>query len=109
MQKLAKVSLFKSVQFDAYECMYGQVTSRLVHSEIKFCGVIENNAMHNKLIRCSNCGSGLFIKNHASPLLKISGFNLCLITLETKSVTDHILCQTKKQKKKSFKMEKQIL
>lgn len=69
------------------------------------CRVIENNAMNNKSIRCSNCGSGLFIKKHALPL--ISGFNICLITLETKSVTDHILCQTKN--KKPLQMEKKII
>lgn len=111
MHRLAKVSLFKSVLFDAYECMYSPVTSRMVHSEKKCCGGIENNAMNNKSIRCSNCGSGLFIKKHASPFLKIPGFNICLITLDTKSVTDHILCQTKQKKlnKKPLQMEKKII
>ncbi len=33
MHKLAKASLLKSVLFDTYECIYGQVTSRMVHSE----------------------------------------------------------------------------
>lgn len=71
------------------------------------CGVIENNAMNNKSIRRSNRGSGLFIKKDAFPLLKMSGFNISLITLETKSVTDHILCQTKN--KKPLQREKKIL